>query len=144
MTRARLLLALALWAGPAAAWEEPARGTALRADLLDAVRPVLEWDLGAPVEMVVHTLRVEGDRAFLSVLAQRPGGGAIDLGATPLVLRDGHSPGDFDGTSFQALLQRSGRMWVPVHHMLGATDVWYAHPDFCPGWGGVLDDAICR
>lgn len=145
MTRASALLpALALWAGPALAWEEPAPGSDLRTDLLDAVRPVLEWDLDAPLELEVRHLRVEGDRAFLSVQALRPGGGPIDLRETPVVRRDGMSPGAFDGTFFQALLQRSGRMWVPVHHMLGATDVWYAHPDFCPGWRAVLDDVICR
>ena len=71
-----LVAALAL-PGAAQAWEEPARGTELRADLMDALRPMAEWDLGAPVEFVVLDLRVAGDVAFASVMAQRPGGAPI-------------------------------------------------------------------
>ena len=63
----KLLIALLLLLPfPALAWQEPARGTPLRADLMDAIRPLLEWNLGAPVEIVVHQLRVEGDLGFVS------------------------------------------------------------------------------
>ena len=135
-----LLLALPL---PANAWQEPARGTALRADLMDAVRPLLEWHLGPPIEIVVHSLRVEGDRAFVSAYAQRPGGGAIDMNATPMARRGEYFPEASDGTTIQALLQQSGRMWVPVHWAVGATDVWYQDAELCAGWRPVLTD-ICN
>jgi hypothetical protein len=119
---------------------EPARGTELRADLMDALRPHVEWELGAPVEFVVHELRVSGDVAFAIVTAQRPGGGAIDLRFTPMVVRDGIPLGMIDGTRTEALYVRSGRQWVAVHHAIGTTDVWYAYPPLCPIWGVVLPE----
>lgn len=132
-----LLLALPL---PALAWQEPARGTVLRADLLDAIRPLLEWHLAAPVEIVVHSLRVQGNRAFVSAYAQRPGGGAIDMAATPMARRGEYWADISDGTTIQALIQQSGRMWVPVHWAVGATDVWFMSDEFCAGWRPVLTE----
>ena len=133
-------LVVILAASPALAWQEPPRGSDLRADLMDAIRPIMEWDLGPPVEFVVHQLRVDGDRAFVSAHAQRPGGTQIDLTTTPMAQRGHYDPHVSDGSTVQALLQRSGRMWVPVHLAIGATDVWYASTEFCPGWGGVLPE----
>ena len=134
-----LIAALAL-PGAAQAWEEPARGTPLRADLMDALRPVAEWSLGAPVEFVVTDLRVQGNVAFASVTAQRPGGAPITLENTPFYRRGEIDPMIADGATMQALLQRSGRMWVPVQTAIGATDVWYFSQDFCPLWGPVLPE----
>ena len=65
------------------------RGTALRAALMDAVRPHVEWRLGAPVQFVVRDLRVAGDVGFASLWPQRPGGAQIDLYQTP-----GYARGD--------------------------------------------------
>lgn len=138
-----LTVVLCLLALPVAAYEEPARGTQLRRDLMDAMRPIGEWNLGAPVQFVVHELRVSGDVAFASVSMQRPGGQQIDISRTPLVLRDGQDPDFIDGSTFQALFKRSGNMWVPVRHATGATDVWYAWQEYCPTWGAVLPEA-CR
>ncbi|MCB1396160.1 MAG: hypothetical protein KDJ98_09365 [Rhodobacteraceae bacterium] len=134
-----LVAALAL-PGAAQAWEEPARGTELRGDLMDALRPMAEWDLGAPVEFVVLDLRVAGDVAFASVMAQRPGGAPIVIQDTPFFQRGEIDPEIADGATIQALLQRSGRMWVPVQFAIGATDVWYFYEGFCPIWGGVLTE----
>jgi len=130
-------------ASPALAWEEPARGTQLRADLMDAIRPHMEWNLGAPVEIVVQALRVSGERAFVSAYGQRPGGIAINLSATPMARRGEYWPDVSDGSTIQALLQRSGRTWVAVHHAMGATDVWYSSPEFCAQWRSVIAD-VCR
>jgi hypothetical protein len=135
-----ILLVLTL---PAQAYESPPRGTATRADLMDALRPIAEWTLGAPVQFVVNDIRVSGNVAFVSVTAQRPGGAPINIRNTPLVLRDMIEPDMIDGTNIQALLQKSGRMWVPVHQETGATDVWYAWPALCPVWGPVLPE-ICQ
>ena len=139
----RALALAALIATPAAAWEEPARGTPLRADILDAIRPHLEWQLAAPIEIVVQGIRVQGDRAFVSAYAQRPGGVPIDMAQTPMAQRGDYWPEVSDGTTIQALLQRSGRMWVAVHHAVGATDVWYASPEFCGPWRAVISD-VCQ
>lgn len=138
----RALAAAVLIAAPAAAWEEPARGTPLRADLLDAVRPHLEWHLAAPIEIVVQAIRVQGDRAFVAAYAQRPGGVPIDMTQTPMARRGEYWPEVSDGTTIQALLQRSGRMWVAVHHAVGATDVWYSSPEYCGPWGALLPN-VC-
>ena len=56
------------------------RVAAPRAALMDALRPKVEWALGAPVQFVVYDLRRQGDLAFASVYPQRPGGADIDLG----------------------------------------------------------------
>ena len=138
--KAALVLAALALPGAAWGWEEPARGTDLRADLMDSLRPMAEWSLGAPVEFVVHELRVDGGAAFASVIAQRPGGAAIDMRDTPMFQRQEIDPEIADGATIQALIQRSGRMWVPVHFGIGATDVWYQYEGFCPIWGRVLPE----
>ena len=124
------LLAATL-AAPAAAWETPARGSTLRADLMDALRPLAEWQYGAPVEFVVDNLRVSGNAAFADVQAQRPGGVPIE-----------RLDSDTGLPNLGALIQRSGRMWVPVHIAFEPTDVWYASSGFCPVWAAVLPE-IC-
>lgn len=124
----------------ASAWETPARGTQLRTDLMDAMRPFAEWNLGAPVQFVVHDLRVDGDVAFASVTMQRPGGVEIDLTTTPMARRGFYDPHVSDGSTMQVLFQRSGRVWVGVLPEIGATDVWYSSPEFCPQWGRVLPE----
>ena len=143
MRNLALALFLCLAASAASAWTEPPRGSALRADLMDAARPLAEQVLGAPVEFVVQDLRVEGDVAFASLVAQRPGGGAIDLRATPGYRRGEIDPEFMDGSTLQVLYQRSGRQWVAVEHAIGATDVWYADPVFCPIWAPVLPGNFC-
>lgn len=140
MRNALLALMLVL-AGPALAWQEPARGTELRADLLNAIRPLMEWNLGAPVEIVVHSLRVAGDLAFVSAYGQRPGGGAIGIEGTRITRRDGFDPHVFDGPTITALLQRAGRMWVAVRWEIGATDLWFASPEYCETWRPVLNES---
>lgn len=140
--RALFIAALLILSSPALAWDTPARGTDLRADLMDALRPLAEWNFGAPVEFVVTDLRVSGDVAFANLYAQRPGGGTISMATTPLVLRDGFSTDMMDGPTIQALLQKEGRMWVAVHHGVSPTDVWWAWDGFCPAWRQVLPD-IC-
>ena len=142
MIKALTLLAALGLPCAALAWEEPARGTNLRADLMDAIRPHVAWDLGAPVEFVVWGLRVQGDAAFASLKAQRPGGADILMEETPAAQRGDLDPFAGDGATIQALLRREGRMWVAIHTAIGATDVWYDHPDFCPLWSGVLPE-IC-
>ena len=137
-----LALAGAITATMVQAWEEPARGTADRAGMMDALRPHAEWHLGAPVEFVVHDLRRAGDVGFASVWAQRPGGAEIDISQTPMARRGGYEPDMFDGSTLQALYRKSGNTWVAVHWALGATDVWYAAPGFCPEYHLVIPE-IC-
>jgi hypothetical protein len=140
-----LVFSCAFAAGPAPAQQAPQAGTAerdspIRRDIMDALRPLAEWAFDPPVEFVVRQLRVAGDVAFAAVDAQRPGGAPIDLASSPLVRRDGEPVGLVDGPHLEALLQKSGAMWVPVHHAVGSSDVWYAWEGYCPRWGPVLPD----
>ena len=113
---------LAVLAGPAFGWDVPARGTALRAALMDAARPAAERDLGAPVEFVVGQL--------------------IDLRLTPLVARDGNDPEYMDGTHMEVLYRRSGATWIAVAWQFGSTDVWYATPEYCAAFRAVIPE-VC-
>ena len=91
---------LSVFASASYAWEEPARGTSDRSELMDAIRPHIEWNLGAPIEFVISQLRVSEDVAFASLAPQRPGGGAIDLYSAPAHLRGEIYPDQMDGCAF--------------------------------------------
>jgi len=141
-----LIVIFVLLAGPLSAqgWYEPQRGTALRAALMDALRPHAAWLLGAPVEFMVYDLRVSGDLAFASVYPQRPGGGQISLWQTPGYARGELHPEDMEGGAMiQALYVKSGQTWVAVHWVMGASDVWYAYEPICAIWRPVIPEA-CR
>ncbi len=137
------LAGLASFSAAAQEYSEPPRGSVERADLLDAIRPLAQWAFDPPVEFVVTQMRVSGDIAFVNVTAQRPGGDQINAATSPVVLRDGESPELVDGPHLQALLQKSGRMWVSVHYSVGATDVWYCADVFSTTWKPVLPE-ICN
>jgi hypothetical protein len=119
---------------------EPARGSTERSSMLDAIRAHAEENLGAPVEFVVHDLRVDGTLGFASVSAQRPGGGAIDVYQTPGYRMGVLDPEGMDGTSMQALMRLSGESWVAVHWAIGATDVWFSYAPFCRRYRPVIAD----
>ncbi len=135
----RWLLVIAMFLSPAAAsaWEVPERGSKTRAALMDAMRPHAEWNLGAPVQFVVHELRREGDMAYASLYAQRPGGGAIDQASTR-IMQQGEAEEFMDVTAIQALYRKEGDTWVAVHFSFGATDIWFAYGPFCREYGAVL------
>ncbi|MYM54852.1 hypothetical protein [Thalassovita mangrovi] len=126
----------------AGGWYEPQRGSALRRDLMDALRPHAWWRLGGPVEFVVNELRVSGDVAFAMVVPQRPGGGAIDPATTPMALREGYDPEYMEGFNMEALYVKSGNMWVVVDFAIGATDVWWADGFHCADWAAVIPE-VC-
>lgn len=129
--------------GLAQGWEAPARGSELRADLMDAIRPHAEWMLGAPVEFVVNDLRVRGDRAVAMLVAQRPGGGVIDVARSPMVARGEFDPEIADIAHIEAFYVRSGRTWVALHWAIGATDPWFAWEPICAEFGALIPE-YCR
>lgn len=136
-----LLFSLALTL-PALAWETPAKGSAERKAMMDAMRPLAEWNLNAPVEFVVDELRVDGKLGFAMVRPQRPGGKPIDLAQTPMVQRDGFDPAYMDGAAMQALFQKQGKTWVVVHWQMGALDAWWSDPQYCGTWRPVTPE-VC-
>ena len=100
---------------------KPERGSELRADILDAVRPVFERETGGPVEFVVRRLNVLGEWAYGEVQAQRPGGEAIDWTRTRHA--EDFEAGMFDPAASDFLLRKSGSDWAVVEYALGPTDV---------------------
>lgn len=122
---------------------EPAPGTDIRRDLLDALRPIAEDALGGQIEFVVRDLLVDGDYAFANVDARRPGGGEIDLAQSPLHLRDGEPLSLIDGPSVVAYLERQGGAWVVTRHSTGATDLWWVclDPD---NYGAIFEVVLNR
>lgn len=147
MTFLRLSLSLLLAAGmalPAQAWTEPQRGTALRSDLMDALRPHAEKVFGTPVVFVVQDLRVEGDVAFGMLQPVRPDGTEISINDLQSPYADGEEEEFWGGPDMQALYQKSGDTWVAVHHTYGATDAWWADPYFCPVWHPVIPETCAN
>lgn len=104
---------------------EPARGTAERQELLDAVRPLMEVRVGKPVEFVVDWMRSGNGWAFIQVSPQRPGGAAINLAHTTFA-----SQADYmDGLTTFALLRFDYGRWNLVDFVVGPTDVfWQGDP----------------
>lgn len=100
---------------------EPQRGSSLRAELLDAARPVFEDETDGPVEFVVKRLAVTGDWAFGEVRLQRPGGRSIDWSRTKYA--EDFADGMFDPSGSFFLLHRTGRNWAITEFATGPTDV---------------------
>lgn len=116
------LLIVAAATGPAVAQVNavaaPLPGSAQRAAILDALRPLVMRELRSPVEFVVRQVRVEQGWALLIADSQRPGGGAIDTSRVP-------RGDELDNTTVYAILRfRNGR-WTVHDHVVGPTDVWF-------------------
>jgi hypothetical protein len=102
-----------------------------RKAILDALRPVVEEEVGSTVEFVVDKLQVERGWAFVQAEPQRPDGTPID---------EAHyypeTWTDMDGLTTTAILKRQGKRWRVVEWRMGATDAWYCGPlpnvDFDP------------
>ncbi|SON55163.1 hypothetical protein HDIA_1622 [Hartmannibacter diazotrophicus] len=139
-----LLAQVALAAGPAAAQNayEPKRGSAERAAIMDAVRPVAASHVGAPVEFVVEDLKVFGDRAYAALKMQRPGGKAIDMAGTPNARKYGYDPNEYPG--IYALLLRRGGGWTVASEMFSPFEPPFGGPKDCSAWRSVLPVAWCQ
>lgn len=98
----------------------PPRGSPLRAAVLDGVRPMVEAEVGRPVEFVVDYMGVVGEWAFVLLSPQRPGGGAIPYVTTRYATAV--AAGVFDN-QVSALLRETPAGWLVYEYNLGATDV---------------------
>lgn len=112
-----------LWfgvAGHAQAIVSPSRGSALRSEVLNALRPTVEAEVGGQVVFVVNTLNVIGDWAYVSADPKRPDGRKIDWRKTKFRRA-------FEADAFSelvlALLHRQDRRWVVAEYDIGPTDV---------------------
>ncbi|MCC5975888.1 MAG: hypothetical protein JJT81_17825 [Rubellimicrobium sp.] len=142
MVRFAALLALVLTGAQAIAqgYHEPERGSAERRALMDAIRPNVEGILGAPVEFVVDKLRVSGDVGFATLRAQRPGGAAIDIRATPVFAQGLYDPEGGDPRDIEALFLREGNRWVVADWGSASTDVWWSYGPICQRFRAVIPE----
>ena len=121
MLRALLLaLAFCTAAAAAAAQMTPPRGSPLRAELMDTLRPTVMAEIGGPIEFAVTDLRVIGQWAYAHVRPQRPGGAPIDWNRTKY--RQDMALGMMsDGV--MALLHHDGARWRIAEYVIGPSDV---------------------
>ncbi|MCV6602218.1 MAG: hypothetical protein OIF54_11790 [Cohaesibacter sp.] len=102
----------------------PKRGTAERKHIMNAIRPLLEVRVGAPVEFVVDRLRIYQSWAFAVVNPQRPGGKAISPDSSTY-----HVSEFSDGLHSYVLLKYAYKRWNIVDYAIGPTDVfWIGDP----------------
>lgn len=126
ITMISLFLLAGFTAGAAAqSVYEPARGSAERREILNAIRPMVEVRVGPPVEFVVSWMRSGAGWAFVNVNPQRPGGGGIDPYLTTFASQAEY----MDGLSTYALLRYQYDRWNLVDFVIGPTDVfWQGDP----------------
>jgi hypothetical protein len=122
LIRLAALAALLFTAIPSASAQfvSPPPGSPLRAQVLDAFRPAVEGQIGAPVIFVIKVLHVGGNWAYVEAVPQRPGGRRIDWARTRF--REDFQAGMLEDLVL-GLLQRSGRGWRVVEYRIGPTDI---------------------
>lgn len=98
----------------------PKRGTSERKLVLNAIRPLVEARVGAPVEFVVDRLRIYQDWAFVVANPQRPGGGQIDPNDPNYHLSEFQ-----DGLHTYVLLQYAYSRWNVIDYAIGPTDAFW-------------------
>jgi hypothetical protein len=117
----KLALGIALCvATPSLAAERPPPGSALRHEILNALRPSVEAKLGPNVEFVVTYIGVENGWAFVQAEPQRRGGRPINGKA--------YFRGEWeymDGLTTTAILRFQYGRWNLIESRVGATDAWY-------------------
>lgn len=130
---------LAITCSQALAWQEPARGSELRNELLSSIRSVVALELNPPIQFVVNDLRHEGDLAYGALQPQRPGGAAITWDSTEMAAR-GEPEDWYDGTIIHVLFQRIEERWSVHEYSIGATDVWWSQPALCETFAPVIPE----
>lgn len=105
----------------AAGVHEPAKGSAERKAILDAIRPAIEAQMRGPVEFSITIMLSDGEWAFVGANPQRPGGGEIDPETTAFA---GQSE-TMDGLTTYALVRYANGRWNHIDDIVGPTDVAY-------------------
>jgi hypothetical protein len=112
--------------GTAAIPHVPAKGSAERKAIVDALRSPVEKRLKQPVIFKIDHLKAQGKWAFLSGRPQTSDGSEIDYTGT--VYEDAVDSGAFDD-GIVALLRNVNGKWTVVQYVIGATDVPYVDWD---------------
>lgn len=102
---------------------EPAKGSAERKAMLDALRTPVERDLKQKIVFVIDDFKVQGSWAFIGGTPQNPDGGAPDYSRTKYA--DAYESDAFDNNFF-ALLRKTAGKWKVTTYAIGCTDVCYA------------------
>ena len=120
------------------AWQEPPRGSKLRKDLMNTIRPIAGLHLTPPIEFVVRDLRVDGDFAFALLDPQRPGGIPIDWYST-LGSSLFRTQRDFENFGIEMIVffERVRGIWYIRDYSIGASDLWYAGSRLCADYGHI-------
>jgi hypothetical protein len=100
----------------------PPPGSSQRRAILDAFRPRVEAEVGAPVVFTVSVLHVSGNWAFVEATPKRPGGVDIDWKRTRF--REAFEK-DFMSDIVMGLLKYDGTTWTLVEYVIGPTDVFW-------------------
>jgi hypothetical protein len=113
---------LLMWFGVAAAQPvvSPPKGSAQRVEVLGALRPTVEKEVGGDIVFVVHAFNVMGTWAYVSAEPKRPNGDPIDWRATKF--RREVEADVFSGLVL-ALLRQQGGSWKVTEYVIGPTDV---------------------
>jgi hypothetical protein len=105
----------------------PRPGSAERAAIMDAIRPLCERDLKQKVIFKVQHLRVARGFALARVVPLKPNGGEINYSRTKYA--DELAEGAFDGEG-EALLRNDDGEWTLLEWRFGASDtevpIWLA------------------
>lgn len=101
----------------------PAKNSAERTAILNALRVPVEKQLKQKISFSIDHFKSNGEWAFLSGEPRTPGGARPNYRNTPL--REAVEAGVFDNNFF-ALLRKTGGKWRVVTSAIGCTDVCYA------------------
>lgn len=116
-----MMMMMMMTAGFAAEIHEPAKGSAERKAILDAIRPAIEAQMRGPVEFQINIMLSDGEWAFVGANPQHPGGGEIDLETTAFAGKSDM----MDGLTTYALVRFADGRWNHVDDIVGPMDVAY-------------------
>lgn len=100
----------------------PAKGSAERTAIMNALRVPVEKKLKKKAIFAVNNFNVQGNWAFLDGTPQKPDGSEMDYRGTEY--QEAIDAGMFDSNVF-ALLKKTGGKWKVVTYQIGCTDVCY-------------------
>jgi hypothetical protein len=100
----------------------PAKNSAERTAILNALRLPIEKSLKQKIQFSIDSFKVQGNWAFLNGAPQNASGSTPNYKNTPY--QEAFDEGVFDN-NFQALLKKTGGKWKVVTYAIGCTDVCY-------------------
>ena len=100
----------------------PAKGSAERKGILDALRVPVQRELNTKVQFKIDSIKTQSGWAFIRGVPQQTSGAKIDYSKTKYA--EQVRQGMFDDW-IGALLRKKNGKWTVVTYVIGATDVAY-------------------